>query len=61
MKVLTCDMVKGCVAPVTHIDNKGFLYCTKHGLDRRYSYVPCRKLRQHEVNRLLRGEQVQRY
>lgn len=57
---LTCDMVKECHEPVTHIDNKGFVYCTKHGVERRYTH-PCRKLRTHELNRLKRGETVKRY
>lgn len=57
---LTCEMDDACTEPVTHIDNKGFIYCTDHGVDRRW-WVPCRKLRPHELNRLRRGEQVRRY
>lgn len=30
-----CDMVDGCTAPVTHLDTKGYVYCTPHGLERR--------------------------
>ena len=58
--VPTCDMVRDCGDPVTHIDNKGFIYCTTHGIARR-SWKPCRKLRAHEIRRLERGEQVTKY
>lgn len=58
--VLRCDMEEGCTAPVTHIDQKGYAYCTKHGLERR-DYRPCRKLRPWELHRLLRGEPLTRY
>ncbi len=59
LKALRCD-TEGCVEPVTHIDSKGFIYCTDHGQTRRH-YQRCRKLRPHELNRLRRGEQVKRY
>lgn len=59
-KTPRCDMEKGCPEPVTHLDQKGYVYCTEHGLDRRRSQ-PCRKLRTFELNRLARGEQVNRY
>lgn len=55
-----CDMVEGCTAPITMIDMAGYVYCTRHGMERR-GYEPCRRLRPHEINRLARGEQVQRY
>lgn len=57
---LLCDMTEGCLAPVTHIDDKGFAYCTEHGIQRRDSRR-CRKLRAHELNGLKRGEQIARY
>jgi hypothetical protein len=28
---LTCDGVEGCSSPVTHIDTKGYVYCSTHG------------------------------
>ena len=59
-RVPTCDMVRDCREPVTHIDTRGFAYCTAHGLERRDSQ-PCRKLRAHERRRLERGEQVTKY
>lgn len=55
-----CDMWLSCTEPVTHIDDKGFVYCTTHGLERR-GWRPCRKLRPHELRRLERGEQVKSY
>lgn len=57
---LACDMTKGCTAPVTHLDQDGYVYCTRHGIQRR-NYQPCRKLRGYELNRLLRGDTIKRY
>lgn len=59
-RILTCDMVKGCPAPVTHIDRDGYVYCTQHGQTRR-QYKACRALRPHELRRLGRGETVTKY
>jgi hypothetical protein len=55
-----CDMTADCNEPITHLDDKGFIYCTNHGVSRRYSR-PCRKLRPSELNNIKRGEQVKRY
>jgi len=60
MVTVTCDMVEGCTQPVTHIDNKGYAYCTQHGVERR-DCRPCRKLRGWELRRLQRGEQLTTY
>jgi hypothetical protein len=49
-----------CLEPVAMIDDKGYAYCTDHGLDRRY-WRPCRKLRPHELRRLERGEALTHY
>jgi hypothetical protein len=57
---LRCDMVEMCGEEVTHIDEKGYIYCTNHGWARR-SWCRCRKLRPHELSRLRRGLQVERY
>lgn len=57
---LVCDMTAGCDAPVTHIDEKGYAYCTAHGEQRRFSHR-CRKLRPHELRRLQRGEPIASY
>jgi hypothetical protein len=47
-----CDMAANCAAPVTHIDNQGFIYCTHHGIARK-SFRPCRKLRTAELTRII--------
>jgi hypothetical protein len=57
---LACDMRFDCDAPVTHMDHKGFVYCTEHGLRRRV-YCPCRSLRPFEVRKLQRGEVIAKY
>ena len=58
--VLHCEMSDTCDAPVTMLDQGGFIYCTEHGMRRR-DWKPCRTLRAHEVRRLQRGEQITRY
>lgn len=30
-----CDMSDDCTNPVTHIGEKGYIYCKEHALDRR--------------------------
>jgi hypothetical protein len=55
-----CDMHATCREGVTYLDSAGYVYCTKHGLERQ-SYEPCRKLRPYELKRLARGEPVERY
>lgn len=59
--VLHCEMSHSCESPVTMLDNKGFIYCTRHGLDRRDGYHYCRRLRAYEVNRLRKGLTVLHY
>lgn len=58
--VLRCDMKADCNELVTHIDDKGFVYCTAHGVRRR-DWRPCRKLRSWEVNRLKADKALSRY
>ena len=57
---LHCDWGTDCGAEVTHIDNRGFIYCTPHGIARR-DWRPCRQLRPHELARLRRGDTIKRY
>lgn len=52
---LTCDMTKACQEPVTHIDYKGYIYCAKHGQERK-STCRCRKLTKKELTLLQTGE-----
>lgn len=58
--MLRCDMVEGCAENVTHIDQKGYVYCENHGLERRV-YQACRKLQGWEIRRLQRGTPLNRY
>jgi hypothetical protein len=58
---LKCDMEKGCTSPVTMLDNKGYIYCASHGLQRRSYGTPCRKLTSSEIKGLKHGESVKRY
>lgn len=58
--ILRCDMAADCGEPVTMIDQKGYAYCTDHGLERR-QWQPCRKLRGWELRKLQRGEPLARY
>lgn len=51
---LKCDMVSTCLDPVTYVDNKGYVYCTLHGLDRLYMR-PCRKLLKWERDKMEAG------
>jgi hypothetical protein len=57
---ITCDMEKDCKEPVTHIDNKGFVYCAKHGEQRKGS-VPTRKLSNQELTTIKSGERIKEY
>lgn len=52
---LGCDMTEGCTECVTHVDDKGFVYCKGHGLQRRAGGTPCRALRKREIATLLEG------
>lgn len=57
---LTCDMDKNCQADVTHIDIKGYVYCGKHGNERKYT-CRCRKLTLTEIRQLNAGQPLARY
>lgn len=59
-KKLACDMVKGCSDQVSHLDNKGYVYCSKHSLVRKQSHR-CRKLKPAELRRLEQGQSLERY
>jgi hypothetical protein len=56
-ETLHCDMEKNCKEPVSMIDNKGFVYCTKHG-ERRKMDVGTRKLKPAEIKKLEKGESI---
>jgi hypothetical protein len=44
-----------CGAPVTHIDEKGYVYCKNCGKDRKESGRRCRKLTSKELQQLRMG------
>jgi len=58
---LSCDMTADCERPITHLDEKGYIYCTPHGESRRGGGIRCRKLRPYELRRLEAGQQVRSY
>ena len=58
LRTLKCDMIEGCIADVTHIDDKGYLYCAEHGPQRREGGRRCRKLTPSELDRLRRDEAI---
>lgn len=55
---LACDMLSDCTDEVTHIESKGYVYCTGHGKDRKGYGHRVRKLRPHEVRKLERSEPI---
>lgn len=55
---LKCDMLVACKADVTHVDNKGYAYCTSHGERRRSHGIPCRALRPSEITKLTNGQTI---
>lgn len=59
---LKCDGygMNACMHPVTHIDEKGYVYCTSHG-EQRQAHRRCRKLRAHELQTLRSGQPIERY
>jgi hypothetical protein len=49
--ILRCDMTHNCAKTVTHIDEKGFVYCREHGIVRK-CYRRCRQLFPNELRML---------
>jgi hypothetical protein len=54
---LRCDQTASCEGDVTHIDDKGWLYCTPHGEGRR-SVRPCRRMTEAEIATLTAGKTI---
>jgi hypothetical protein len=54
---LQCDMTTDCANPVTHVDEKGFIYCCDHGVTRK-NYCRCRKLLSNELRTLRNGKPI---
>ena len=61
VNVLKCDGLSACGAKVTHIDEKGFVYCQSCGLRRKQSQIRCRKLKSSELKSLENGKSLERY
>ena len=55
---LRCDMERNCHEYVTHIDNQGYVYCAKHGADRRGGGIRCRALTALERQELIDGNTI---
>lgn len=60
MKRLQCEMSNACRAPVTHLGEKGYVYCTEHAADRR-QWERCRKMRSWELRWLRDGKTLPSY
>lgn len=58
---LRCEMDRECKDAPTMLEDKGWVYCTRHGMMRRGYSHRVRKLRPHELNRLKKGQQIERY
>lgn len=55
MKTLQCEMSKECHEPVTHIEEKGFIYCEGHARTRRQYGRHARKMRTWELKLIHAG------
>jgi hypothetical protein len=55
-----CDMERDCAEQVTHIGEKGFVYCAKHVGDRR-GWERCRAMRPWERRLVASGKPLRSY
>jgi hypothetical protein len=56
---LHCDMKDTCTDPVTHIGNKGYLYCAKHAAHRStYGSERTRKMTRLEISKVEDGDPI---
>lgn len=51
---------EGSPGGITHLDQKGYVYCSGHGA-RRKQHRACRKLRPWELKRILAGKLLAHY
>jgi hypothetical protein len=59
---MTCDMDKNCTNAVTHIGEKGYIYCTSCAIGRRQSgYERTRKMRVWELALIRSGNPLPSY
>lgn len=61
MTILKCCGLKCKDGLVTHIDNKGFIYCKVCGENRKLNGRKCRKLKSSELKTLLEGKPIAKY
>lgn len=57
---LRCDMRRTCKQEVTHIGEKGYIYCGPHAKHRR-DYERCRPLSDKELDQLRAGTPLASY
>jgi hypothetical protein len=55
-----CDMVENCPNPITHIGEKGFIYCAEHAPCRN-GFERTRRMRPWEIKLLDAGKQLPSY
>jgi len=59
---MKCDMTKDCTNQVTHIGEKGYVYCADHAWERRQSgYERTRRMRGWELNLIRNGKPLPSY
>lgn len=58
VNLICVGMTGPCTQPVSHVDNKGYCYCTTHGETRKRGGVPTRKLTRAELQTLSVGGTV---
>lgn len=60
--LVTCEMQRDCPNPVSHIGNKGYVYCQEHAVTRRAAgHERCRKMRPWEIALLKSGKPLPSY
>ena len=57
---IACEMENDCENSPTHIDEKGFIYCQRHG-DQRKQTMRCRRMTLKEMRTILKGEPITSY
>lgn len=56
----TCDMARDCTTPVTHIGEKGYVYCPEHAAQRR-GWEGARRMVAWELDLLREGKPLPSY
>lgn len=59
---MQCDMENECTGAVTHIGEKGYIYCTEHAIERRrFVGENTRKMRKWEIELIKAGQPLPSY